>query len=83
MEPTIKTTEKVVNIKAQKEAKPKAAPKKAGRPRNVQEFTATEMKQVASKLRPVQKLFKEKLGVELTLLQTVDFVIHNSMPDDD
>ena len=54
MEPTIKTTEKVVNIKAQKAAKPKAAPKKAGRPRNVQEFTATEMKQVASKLRPVQ-----------------------------
>ena len=83
MEPTIKTTEKVVNIKAQKEAKPKAAPKKAGRPRNAQEFTTAEMKQAASKLRPVQRLFKEKMGVELTLLQTVDFVIHNSMPDDD
>ncbi len=83
MEPTIKTTEKVVKIKAQKQAKAKAAPKKTGRPRNVQEFTATEMKQVASKLRPVQKLFKQKMGVELTLLQTVDFVIHNSMPDDD
>ena len=83
MEPTIKTTEKVVKIKAQKQHKANITPKKTGRPRNMTEFTATEMKQVASKLRPVQKLFKDKMGVELTLLQTVDFVIHNSMPDND
>ena len=79
MEPTIKTTNKVVKI----EPEAKAAPKKTGRPRKMQDFTATEISQVATKLRPLQKLIKGKFGFEPTLLQTLDFAIHMAMPDDD